>query len=125
MNEEKLKKKAIKYKSNEKFIIARRTRQTINYIIKNTDNFPNQYIIMKNNIKEECYSMLRNIYKANVLKDINDKKEIIVNIMMLNYYLDEALRINILTKKKFLSYAKYLYEIDSMVRSWIINEKNR
>ena len=43
---------------------------------------------------------------------------------MLNYYLDEALRKELLTKKKYLNYAKYLYEIDSMVRSWIINEKS-
>ena len=124
MNEEKLKKKVIKYTSNEKFIIARRARQTLNFIIKNTECFPVKYVVLKNNIITEAYSMLRNIYKANILKDINDKKEIIVNIEMLNYYLDESLRRGILSKKKFLSYGKYLYEIDQMIRSWIINEKS-
>ena len=39
--------------------------------------------------------------------------------------LDEALRKDIITKKKFLSYSKYLYEIDQMVRSWLINEKSK
>lgn len=125
MNEEKIKRKAIKYNSNEKLLIARRARQTLNFIIKNTDNFSNKYIVLKNNIIEESYSMLRNIYKANIIQDINDKKEIIVNIEMLNYYLDEALRKDIITKKKFLSYSKYLYEIDQMVRSWLINEKSK
>ena len=67
--------------------------------------------------------MLESIYKANIFQDINDKKEIIVNIEMLNYYLDEALRKDIITKKKYLSYGKYLSEIDSMVRSWILYEK--
>lgn len=125
MNDEKIKRKAIKYNSNEKLLIARRARQTLNFIIKNTDNFPNKYIVLKNNIIEESYSMLRNIYKANIIQDSNDKKEIIVNIEMLNYYLDEALRKDIITKKKFLSYSKYLYEIDQMVRSWLINEKSK
>ena len=112
-----------KYKSNEKFIIARKCRQTIDYIIKNTDNFPNKYSVLKNSIIKTSYSMLESIYKANIFQDINDKKEIIVNIEMLNYYLDEALRKDIITKKKYLSYGKYLSEIDSMVRSWILYEK--
>ena len=94
-------KKVIKYTSNEKFIIARRARQALNFIIKNTECFPVKYVVLKNNIITEAYSMLRNIYKANILKDINDKKEIIVNIEMLNYYLDEALRRGILSKKIF------------------------
>ena len=121
----KLKRIKRKYESNEKLIIARCARKTINYIVKNTDNFPNKYIVLKNNIKSECYEMLKNIYRANIFQDLNDKKEIMVNIEMLNYYLDEALREGILTKKKFLSYAKYLNEIDRMIRSWMMNEANR
>ena len=62
-----------KYNSNEKFIIARRARQTLNYIVKNTESFPTKYSVLRNNIIEECYSMLRNIYKANILQVINDK----------------------------------------------------
>ena len=124
-NKEKLNRIKRKYESNEKLIIARCARKTINYIVKNTDNFPNKYILLKNNIKYECYSMLKNTYRANIFQDINDKKEIMVNIEMLNYYLDESLREGILTKKKFLSYAKYLHEIDQMVRSWMLIETSR
>ena len=114
----------MKNKSNEKFIIARRARQTIDYIIKNTENFPNKYTILKNNIIKTSYLMLENIYRANIFQDINDKKEIIVNIEMINYYLDEALRKKTISKKKYLSYGKYLYEIDQMVRSWLLYEKS-
>lgn len=42
MTEEKSNLKVNKNKSNEKFIIARRARQTIDYIIKNTENFLNK-----------------------------------------------------------------------------------
>ena len=63
----------MKNKSNEKFIIARRARQTIDYIIKNTENFPNKYTILKNNIIKTSYLMLENIYRANIFQDIEDK----------------------------------------------------
>ena len=56
----------MKNKSNEKFIIARRARQTIDYIIKNTENFPNKYTILKNNIIKTSYLMLENIYQDNI-----------------------------------------------------------
>ena len=56
----------MKNKSNEKFIIARRVRQTIDYIIKNTENFPNKYTILKNNIIKTSYLMLENIYQDNI-----------------------------------------------------------
>lgn len=59
----------MKNKSNEKFIIARRARQTIDYIIKNTENFPNKYTILKNNIIKTSYSMLENNYRANIFQD--------------------------------------------------------
>ena len=64
----------MKNKSNEKFIIARRARQTIDYIIKNTEKFPNKYTILKNNIIKSSYSILENIYWANIFQDIEDKR---------------------------------------------------
>ena len=42
----------MKNKSNEKFIIARRARQTNDYIIKNIENFPNKCTILKNNMDD-------------------------------------------------------------------------
>ena len=73
MNEEKIRRKVMKYQSNEKFLIARRARQTIGYIIKNTENFPNKYFVLRNRIIDTSYSMLENIYKANIFQDKNVK----------------------------------------------------
>jgi hypothetical protein len=106
-----------KYKSKDNLIIARTTRKTIRYIEKNTHNFPNEYIILKNRIIDSCYKILENIYRANIFQEINDKKEIIVNIQMLNFYLEESYNYGILSNKKLLSYSSYLLEIDKMVRS--------
>lgn len=112
-----------KYKIHENLIIARQARKTLRFIEKNTENFPNKYYVLKNRIIETCYNILEWIYRANVLQNKEDKKEICVQIQMLNFYLEEALRKEILSNKKFLSYIGHLLELDKMVRSWITYEK--
>ena len=121
----KLNKYAEKYKTHERLLIASSTRKTIRYIERNVSNFPNKYYVLKNKIIESCYSILENIYRANIFQDKSDKKEIIVHINMLNFYLEEALRKELISPKKFESYVKYLLEIDKMTRSWFNYEKSR
>ena len=112
-----------KYKLHENLIIARQARKTIRYIEKNTENFPNKYYVLKNKIIDSCYKILEWIYRANILQEKQDKKEICVQIGMLNFYLEEALRKEILSNKKFLNYTNHLLELDKMVRSWFKYEK--
>ena len=112
-----------KYRPNDNLIIARTTRRTIRYIEKVTINFPNKYSVLKNNIIGSCYSILESIYRANIFQDIKDKKEIIVNIYMLNFYLEEAYRKELINNKKLESFIFYLIEIDKMTRSWFKYEE--
>ena len=51
--------------------------------------------------------------------------KIIVNINVLNFYLEETLRKELITPKKFESYVKHLIEIDKMTRSWFNYEKTK
>ena len=113
-----------KFKNHEKFIIAKSARKTIRYIERNTISFPNTYKVLKNNIITNCYNILENIYRANIFQDINDKKEVVVSIQMLNFYLEEALRKELINNKKFESYVNHLLELDKMVRSWFYYEKS-
>lgn len=119
----KLKKYAEKYKSHERLLIASTTRKTIRYIKRNISNLPNNNIVLKNKIIESCYSILENVYRANIFQDVDNKKEIIVKINMLNFYLEEALRKDLISSKKFESYVNHLLEIDKMTRSWFNYEK--
>ena len=121
----KLKKYAEKYHTHEKLLIASTTRKTIRYIERTIVNIPNKHMVLKNKIIESCYSILENVYRANIFQDIDDKKEIIVNINMLNFYLEEALRKKLITSKKFESYVKHLIEIDKMTRSWFNYEEKK
>ena len=78
----------------------------------------------RNNIISSCYNILENIYRANIFQDVNDKKEVVVSIQMLNFYLEEALRKELINNKKFESYVNHLIELDKMVRSWFYYEKS-
>ncbi len=119
----KLNKMYEKYKIHENLIIARQARKTLRFIEKNTENFPNKYFVLKNKIIESCYKVLEWIYRANIFQDINDKKETCVQIQMLNFYLEEALKKDVLTNKKFLSYSGHLLDLDKIVRSWFKYEE--
>ena len=121
----KIARKNEKYKSHEDFIIARNARKTLRYIEKNTENFPNKYFVLKNKIIETCYNILEWIYRANIFQEKNDKKEIVVKIQMLNFYLEEALRKKIITSKKFFKYSSHLLELDKMVRAWFKYEETK
>lgn len=112
-----------KYKTHDNLVIGRCARKTIRYVEKNVMNFPNKYSVLKNRIIDSCYNILECIYRANIFQDKNDKKEIVVNIQMLNFYLEEALRKDLINNKKFISYASHLLELDKMVRSWFKYEK--
>ena len=112
-----------KYKIKNKLIIERVARKTVKYIEKNTENFPNKYRVLRDKIISCSYNILENIIRANIFQEISYKKEIVVQIQMLNFYLEEAYNKNILTDKKIISYTNHLVEIDKMVRSWILSEK--
>ena len=112
-----------KYKVHENLIIARNARKTIRYIEKNIVNFPKDYDVLKSRIINTLYNMLESIYRANIMQDVNDKKDIVVCIQMLNFYLEETLRKGLISYKKFESYVSHLIEIDAMTRSWFKYEK--
>ena len=63
----KFKKYAEKYKTHERLMIAASTRKTIRFIERNISNLPNKNIVLKNKIIESCYSILENVYRANIV----------------------------------------------------------
>ena len=59
-------------------MIASSTRKTIRYIERTIVNIPNKHMVLKKEIIELYYSILENIYGANIFQDLDDKKEIVV-----------------------------------------------
>ena len=73
----------------DNLLIARSVRKTINYVEKNIYNFPNEYKVLKERIINSCYDILENVYRANLDQNITSKREVLVQIRMLNYYLKQ------------------------------------
>lgn len=119
----KLAKYASHYRTSEKLIIASTARKTVKYIEKTAINFPNEYYVLKNKIISCAYAILENIYRANIFQDVKDKKEVIVNIQLLNFYLEELLNKGLINNKKLVSLTNHLIEIDKMTRGWLNCEK--
>lgn len=106
-------------------LIVVKIKKTIEYVDKVLINYPKVEYTLKNNIINTFYLLLENIYRSNIYKDTLYMKESIVNIKMIEYYIKVSLDKKIISFKKFDNIGKYLLEINKMINSWLINEKNR
>ena len=48
----------------DKFIIASKIKKTIEYVKKSINNYPHEYVSLKNNIIDSFYYLLKLSYKA-------------------------------------------------------------
>ena len=109
----------------DKFIIALKIKKTIEYVKNAVDNYPHSYVVLKNNIMDSFYTLLRLSYKASIYKEINIMKDIIVEIKMIEYFIKVSYKYELISFKKFENVGKYLLELNAMVSSWIKNETDR
>lgn len=109
----------------DKLILNNKIKKTIIYVEKIIDNFPNKYYVLKDKIILSFYQLLELAYKANIHKEKIYMKEILVKIRMIEYYIKVSFNKKLISYKKFDNIGKYLLEINKMVNSWIIYEKNK
>ena len=110
---------------HDRLIIATKIKNTIEYIEKTVSNYPHEYKELKNRTINTSYDLLENVYYANLTKDINSMKNVIVKIKMIDYYLKISVHKKIISLKKYESIGNYLLEINKMVNVWIKNETNK
>lgn len=90
-------------------------------------NIPKVYSSYRRGIEDNVIGLNYNIIKANINSgNIRNKyqKEVLVNISMIDLYLDILLELNIINKKKFMTIIRMLNEIRKMTNGWIEYEKN-
>ena len=94
------------------------------YVLVNIPKVHSSYRVgLENNIIElNCNIIRTNINTGSIRNKY--QKEVLVNIAMIDLYLDLILDINVINKKKFISSIRMLNEIRKMTNSWIVNEKN-
>lgn len=109
----------------DKLIISIKIKKTIEFVRKTTYNYSHEYKFLKDNIMNAFYDLLKLSYKANIYKDLNTKKDIIVNIKMIEYYIKVSCDYQLISYKKFKRIGDYLLEINKMVCGWMNYEESR
>jgi hypothetical protein len=110
------------------FKLLNKSKLLLKYIESNIlINIPKVHSSYRRGLEDNIISLNYNIIKANInIGSIRNKyqKEALVNISMIDLYLDLLLDIDIISKKKFMIIIRMLNEIRKMTNSWINNEKN-
>lgn len=113
----------------EEFKLLNKARYLLRYLEENIIvNIPKVFINYRKGIEDNLINLNENIIRANINNgNIRNKyqKEILVNISMIDMYLDILLELNIISKKKFIIVIRMLNEIKKMTTGWIENEKNK
>ena len=109
----------------DRLIIATKIKNTIEYIENTVINYPHEYKELKSRIINTSYDLLENVYYANLTKDINTMKSIIVKIKMIDYFLKISYHKKLISLKKYESIGNFLLEINKMVNVWIKNEASK
>lgn len=107
---------------NDRLVLARKCKKTIEYISNICDNFPHKYIELKNRIVNTSFDVLELIYTSNI--DFSNKKYIIPKLKMLDYYLKLSYKKEIISKRKYEVTSSYLLELVKIVMGWI-NEESK
>lgn len=111
------------------FIILNKIKWLIGY----TENYIYLYFnkdkyVLKSKIEDNLYNLLENCIRANInTGNIRNKyqKEMLVNIILLDYYIGESRSKKIIKSKRFKSFVNCLIELRKMCVSWSNNEKSK
>ena len=108
---------------NEKFKLIDVTKGLIDYITSLVANYPRVKYDLKSRILDTSHSILKGIYKANIRDDrLEIQKDILVDISMLDYYLDYSYKNKLITYKQLSKAAGILTTVRKMMSGWIKSE---
>ena len=113
----------------EEFKLLNKSKMLLKYVESNIlINIPKVHSSYRKGLEDNMIQLNYNIIKANInTGSIRSKyqKEILVNIAMIDLYLDLLLDIKIINRKKFMVIIRMLNEIRKMANGWILSEKNK
>lgn len=112
----------------DNLLIITNIKKTILRLEKMMDNFSRNESVLKNSMKEEMYSLLRNAFMANSFKDekrIEYQKDMLVNVKMLDFYVNTAHHKKFISYNQYTSVGNHLLEILVLIQGWIRSEKTK
>lgn len=107
----------------EKFKVIQFIRDMIIAIDKQMDNFPKKEIELKNRIRTNTYDILEIAYEANILEDIEIKKNLIckmiAKIKIVDFLLSVSYDKKLITQKKYVKLGQRLDDIAKYANGWL------
>ena len=107
----------------EKFKAIQLIREEICYLDTMLECFPKKDLEISRAIKEQSYEMLKLSYYANVTSDLKlrqaNLEQIIVNIKLLDFFVNLCYDKKIITQKKYFRIGQKLDEITKYVIGWL------
>ena len=105
---------------NNRFNIAIKVKKFIFLIDELIINYPKKDYVLKDRLLNTCYDLLKLIYIANYSNDKDNYKfDILTNISIIDFCLEESYSKKIISEKKLNQVANKLEEITKMVYGWI------
>ena len=99
---------------NDSFKIMKNTKALVSEVVEFSKNFPKSEVVLKKNLQEELFNLIRLLNSYIVNKDSNrirEKyiKDFIISLSMVDYYF-EYLFLN-----RIISFKKYKYLVDQVI----------
>lgn len=111
----------------EKFKVVDFIRIFIKSLSNNLDSFPKKEYELKERIKKNAYDVLELAYEANSTEFIELKVNLInkmlAKIKLIDYLLDLAVEMTLISNKKYLKLANRLGDIEKYSRGWLLQAK--
>lgn len=111
----------------EKFKIVDFIKIFIKSISINLDSFPKKEYEIKERIKKNSYDMLEIAYEANSTEFIELKinliNKMLAKVKLVDFLLDLAVDMELLSSKKYIKLANRLADIEKYSRGWIMQSK--
>ena len=111
----------------DELLIITRIKKTILRLNKIVSNFPRNETVLRDEIKNEMYSLLKNAYLAN--NTVEERRTyqnlMLVNIKMVDFYINESYTSKYISEKQYISISSHLIEILKMIRGWVSIEKKK
>ena len=113
--------------SNDGFKLLSSSEKTIDYINKQLINYPKKEIVLKQNIEKTMYQIIEDIYSYRI-EDTNRikfkyLKSLLIQISMLDYYMQVSYKKKIISPKKYISVSNFLIEMKKLSYGVIKSEK--
>lgn len=112
----------------DNLLIITRIKKTILKLEKILENFNRNENVLRDNVKITMYKFLENSYKANLSTGdfrVGYQKDMLVNIKMLDFYINCAYNKKMISPKQYTSIGKHFIEIFAMIQAWVNNEKSK